>query len=51
MPGITRDSILHLGRQMDDIKVTERYVQIGEIQKAIKEGRVGLGLTSFTKEK
>ncbi|CAG9532438.1 unnamed protein product [Cercopithifilaria johnstoni] len=40
LPGITRDSILHLVRQMDDIKVTERYVRIGEIRRAIKKGRM-----------
>lgn len=41
LPGVTRDSILHLGRQMNDVKVTERYVQIGEVRRAIKEERVG----------
>ncbi|VBB30070.1 unnamed protein product [Acanthocheilonema viteae] len=40
LPGVTRDTILHLGRQMNDIKVTERYVQVGEIRRAIKEGRM-----------
>ncbi|EJW81881.1 branched-chain-amino-acid aminotransferase [Wuchereria bancrofti] len=40
LPGVTRDSVLHLGRQMNDIKVTERYVQIGEIRRAIKEERM-----------
>ncbi|VIO87247.1 Uncharacterized protein BM_BM4739 [Brugia malayi] len=40
LPGVTRDSILHLGRQIHDIKVTERYVQMGEIRRAIKEERM-----------
>uniref|UniRef100_A0A0R3S2Q7 Branched-chain-amino-acid aminotransferase n=1 Tax=Elaeophora elaphi TaxID=1147741 RepID=A0A0R3S2Q7_9BILA len=40
LAGVTRDSVLHLARQMDDIKVTERYVKIGEIRRAVKEGRM-----------
>ncbi|VDP13295.1 unnamed protein product [Onchocerca flexuosa] len=40
LPGITRESVLHLARQMHDIKVTERYVQMGEVRRAIKEGRM-----------
>ncbi|MCP9265755.1 Branched-chain-amino-acid aminotransferase [Dirofilaria immitis] len=38
LPGITRDSILHLGRQMHDIKVTERYVQMEEMYEMFGTG-------------
>uniref|UniRef100_A0A915PTP6 Branched-chain-amino-acid aminotransferase n=1 Tax=Setaria digitata TaxID=48799 RepID=A0A915PTP6_9BILA len=40
LPGVTRDSVLHLVRQMHDIKVTERYVQMDEIRRAIREKRL-----------
>lgn len=40
LPGITRKSILELTRHWDEFKVTERYVQIQELIKAVKEDRV-----------
>uniref|UniRef100_A0A183DIY8 Branched-chain amino acid aminotransferase n=1 Tax=Gongylonema pulchrum TaxID=637853 RepID=A0A183DIY8_9BILA len=40
LPGITRDSVLCLARQMQDLKVTERYVGMEEVRKATKEKRV-----------
>jgi branched-chain amino acid aminotransferase len=40
LPGVTRDSILHLARSWGDFDVTERYVTMEEISKAAKDGRL-----------
>eukprot|EP01116_Phalansterium_solitarium_P017999 TRINITY_DN459_c0_g1_i1.p1 TRINITY_DN459_c0_g1~~TRINITY_DN459_c0_g1_i1.p1 ORF type:complete len:431 (+),score=103.42 TRINITY_DN459_c0_g1_i1:68-1294(+) len=40
LPGVTRDSILQLARKWNEFKVVERPVTMGDLQKAIKEGRV-----------
>lgn len=40
LPGVIRDSVLTLAREMNLYKVTERYVQISEIRKADREKRV-----------
>lgn len=40
LPGITRDSILHLAREWREFKVTERPITMFEIKKALQENRV-----------
>uniref|UniRef100_A0A914RKY6 Uncharacterized protein n=1 Tax=Parascaris equorum TaxID=6256 RepID=A0A914RKY6_PAREQ len=40
LPGVTRDSLLTLARQWNQFKVSERYVGMSEIRKALKEHRV-----------
>ncbi|KAG2905713.1 Branched-chain-amino-acid aminotransferase [Phytophthora cactorum] len=40
LPGITRDSILHLTREWNEFKVTEGNVTMKQVQKASKEGRI-----------
>lgn len=40
LPGITRDSILHLTRQWGDCKVTEATITMQDICKLIQEERV-----------
>ena len=40
LPGVTRDSVLSLAREMDDIKVTERVYKIEELLEAHAENRI-----------
>lgn len=40
LPGITRNSILDLARQWNDIVTEERYVTIGEMEQLIHENRL-----------
>jgi branched-chain amino acid aminotransferase len=40
LPGITRDSVLHLAREWRQFKVSERPVTMPEIKKALYENRV-----------
>ena len=40
LPGVTRDSILHLARAWGDFDVTERYVTMAEIVQAADDGRL-----------
>jgi len=40
LPGVTRDSILTLCRELDSFKVSERVFKIQEVMKACKENRV-----------
>jgi branched-chain amino acid aminotransferase len=40
LPGVTRDSILHLARNWDDVDVSERSLTIFEIKQAAEEGRL-----------
>lgn len=40
LPGITRDSILALARQWEDVVCEERYVTIGELEQLIHENRL-----------
>ncbi|KAF1779143.1 Aminotransferase, class IV, conserved site [Phytophthora cactorum] len=40
LPGITRDSILHLTREWNEFKVTEGNITMKQVQKASKEGRI-----------
>lgn len=40
LPGITRDSILHLAREWREFKVSERPITMFEIKKALQENRV-----------
>lgn len=40
LPGVTRDSILHLARSWGDFDVSERYPTMPEIQKAAADGRL-----------
>lgn len=40
LPGITRDSILHLTRQWGECKVTEASITMEQVCKLIKEERV-----------
>lgn len=42
LPGITRDSILHLARQWNDCNVTEGTITMQDICKLIQEERVSL---------
>lgn len=50
LPGITRDSILHLSREWREFKVTERLFTMFELKKLLQENRVSwknLNLCSF----
>lgn len=40
LPGVTRDSILSLTRQWGEFKVSERKVNMKDLLKADKEGRI-----------
>lgn len=40
LPGITRDSILSLAREWGEFKVTEANVNMKQVQKASREGRI-----------
>jgi len=40
LPGVTRDSILHLARQWNEFKVSEEKYTIHDLIKGLKEGRV-----------
>ena len=40
LPGITRDSILHLTREWNEFEVTEDNINMKQLQKACKEDRV-----------
>lgn len=40
LPGVTRDSILHLARSWGDFEVSERYATMPEIVKAAEDGRL-----------
>ncbi|CRK96718.1 CLUMA_CG010038, isoform A [Clunio marinus] len=40
LPGITRDSILHLARDWKQFKVTERTITMFEVKKALYENRI-----------
>merc|ERR1719158_1006980 len=40
LPGVTRDSILHLAREWNEFKVSERTVTMKELQEAVEKGRV-----------
>lgn len=40
LPGVTRRSMLELARNWGEFKVSERYLQMGELLKASKEGRL-----------
>uniref|UniRef100_F1L596 branched-chain-amino-acid transaminase n=1 Tax=Ascaris suum TaxID=6253 RepID=F1L596_ASCSU len=40
LPGVTRDSLLTLAREWNQFKVSERYVGMPEIRKALKEHRL-----------
>lgn len=40
LPGIVRDSVLHLARQWGDCKVTEKTITMDQVCKLIKEERV-----------
>jgi branched-chain amino acid aminotransferase len=40
LPGITRDSILHLCREMNEFKVSVRPFKVQEMMKAVKENRM-----------
>jgi branched-chain amino acid aminotransferase len=40
LPGVTRDSILHLARQWGDFDVSERFLTMGELKEAAEEGRL-----------
>lgn len=40
LPGVTRDSILHLSRQWKEFEVSERPVSMRELAKASDEGRI-----------
>lgn len=42
LPGITRDSVLHLGRQWGEYKISERTITMDEVCKLIKDGRVSI---------
>ncbi|XP_050732142.1 branched-chain-amino-acid aminotransferase, cytosolic-like [Eriocheir sinensis] len=40
LPGVTRDSLLTLGRQWGEYKVSERDITMGELEQANQEGRL-----------
>lgn len=40
LPGVTRDSLLHLGKEYGEFKVSERSFTMEDIRLALKEGRV-----------
>ncbi|XP_056409884.1 branched-chain-amino-acid aminotransferase, cytosolic [Hyla sarda] len=41
LPGVTRRSILDLARKWGEFKVSERYLTMADLEKALQEGRVG----------
>jgi branched-chain amino acid aminotransferase len=40
LPGVTRDSILHLTRSWKEFKVSERPMRMEEVTRAVDEGRM-----------
>ncbi|CAJ0947265.1 unnamed protein product, partial [Mesorhabditis belari] len=40
LPGVTRQSLLDLSREWNEVKVTEKSFTMGEVRKALKEGRL-----------
>eukprot|EP00298_Acanthocystis_sp_HF-20_P015663 c21219_g1_i1.p1 GENE.c21219_g1_i1~~c21219_g1_i1.p1 ORF type:complete len:399 (+),score=145.71 c21219_g1_i1:1862-3058(+) len=40
LPGVTRDSVLHLARSWGEFKVSERKITIHQVIEAIKQGRM-----------
>ncbi|CAB3400163.1 unnamed protein product [Caenorhabditis bovis] len=40
LPGVTRDSLLELGREWGEFKVTERTLNMGEVKRALDEKRL-----------
>jgi len=40
LPGVTRDSVLGLGKKWGEFKVSERPFSMSDIAKAVKENRV-----------
>jgi len=40
LPGVTRDSLLHLARSWNEFEVTEKSIRWGEIKRAVSENRV-----------
>jgi branched-chain amino acid aminotransferase len=40
LPGVTRDSILHLTRSWGDFDVSERFLTMGELKEAAEDGRL-----------
>lgn len=40
LPGVTRDSILHLAQDWDEVTVSERWLTMREVLQASKEGRL-----------
>lgn len=50
LPGVTRQSLLDLSREWNEVKVTERSFTMGEVRKALKEGRVSIVLSSIKDE-
>jgi len=40
LPGVTRDSILHLTRSWNEFKVSERPMRMEEVTRAVNEGRM-----------
>lgn len=49
LPGITRDSILHLAREWRQFKVTERPINMFEVKKALYENRVSSESSEFSR--
>ena len=47
LPGVTRQSILELATEFNEFDVCERFITMGEIQTAAKDGRVSLILHSY----
>lgn len=50
LPGIVRDSVLHLTRQWGNYKVSEKVITMEQILKLHKDGRVSIFLYSFCVE-
>ena len=40
LPGVTRDSLMEIAKEIDEIKVTERVYTMEELLTAHKEGRI-----------
>jgi len=40
LPGVTRQSLVELAESWNEFKVTERYITMAEVHKAIKEKRM-----------
>ena len=40
LPGVTRDSILALTKEWKEFKVSEKLIKMGDVTKAIEQGRV-----------